>query len=668
MACSSWRQAHPDRGTCRRCRHGGHVNTDQLCRICLLTIRTEDPGWIIDQIPGGSCQLALILPGVRSPSAQPLDQPMRGTPPDRGRPRPWSQRVRQATTEPADDPDVLPPTAFGQLVMIDPRRRLTDAHERRIRDRALIGQDVTKVAALGFAAERGLSKSMGYWLARMARLALAVRDADGCALVPRDALDDLPRFADAVAEILRRTGMLGPRRVYRLPDESDPARARGCVDCDCWGVHAHPRCSACQKWRFGNNRHLVGVCGRCARAGAPVRDGLCRACSVHLTERGHEDDDEGGTQLWLGGELALKLRNRAGALGYVVPHHRARQRVAARRAAPRPVSPHLVDPAQGVLFDLRRDWSCIGVGELDRLPTLTVSAQALLDDFQLYSRDRLWDEQIRRHAARSLRIVLAWVGADAPIPEADVRSLPTDRPGTNARRAVQFLVERGLLVPDPDRHVDVDERAIEQRLETLPAGIADELRRWVQVLRGEGRRPHPSRSFTTIRKYLGYAFPVLDGWSAEHASLREITPDDIEHAMTGLVGNPAGDRITALRSIFRALKQERLVFRDPTRGITQTAAVTLPTPLPTDRLRGLLDRSATPMARLVVALVAIHGRGNREIRRLDLTDLDPARGTPSCAARIGDTRSISINTPTAWRSRGCASAAAGGRRRPTRTC
>ena len=58
----------------------------------------------------------------------------------------------------------------------------------------------------------------------------------------------------------------------------------------------------------------------------------------------------------------------------------------------------------------------------------TPAAQALLDDFGRYARDRCWDEQIRRHAARSLRIVLAWVGADAPIPETDLRSLPTDLP------------------------------------------------------------------------------------------------------------------------------------------------------------------------------------------------------------------------------------------------
>jgi site-specific recombinase XerD len=627
VACSSWQHTHPERGTCRRCRHLAHVNSDRLCRLCMLAIRTEDPGWIVEQSPGGSCQLGLILPGVRLPSAQPLDRPLRGAPPDRGRPRPWLERLRVANDEPVDDDRVLPPAVAGQLVVVLPRRRLTDAHERRIRGRDLIGQDTTKAVALEFAAEAGFSKSMAYWLARMARLALAVRDADGCALVPHDALYDLPHFAEAVAEILRRAGMLGPRRVHHPPTVKDPALARGCVDCDCWGVHTHPRCSACQAWKFGPNRHPVGVCVRCGRTGSPIRDGHCRACCVHVEENGPDDTDRPATQLWFGGDLALKLRNAAGVLGYVVPRHRARRRAAARRPPPPPVSPHRVDPAQGVLFEARRDWSCIGIGELDRLPPLTPAAQAILNEFQRYARDRCWDEQIRRHAARSLHIVLAWVGADAPIREADLRSLPTDRPGTNARRVVQFLAERGLLVPDPDRRVDVHERAVEQKIQTLPDRIADELRRWVQVLRGEGRRPHPARSFETIRKYLGYVYPVLQAWAAEHASLREITPDHIDGTMQGLTGNPASDRITALRSLFRALKQERLVFRDPTRGITQASVKHLPAPIPTDRLRGLIDRAATPLAQLVVAFVAIHGLGNREVTRLLLADLDRARGT-----------------------------------------
>jgi hypothetical protein len=86
--------------------------------------------------------------------------------------------------------------------------------------------------------------------------------------------------------------------------------------------------------------------------------------------------------------------------------------------------------------------------------------------------------------------VLAWVGAAAPIPEADVSGISADRPGTSARRMIQFLASRNLLIPDPAREAGPHEQAIERRIHGLPAVIAGEVRRWILVLRGEGRRPH----------------------------------------------------------------------------------------------------------------------------------------------------------------------------------
>jgi len=132
--------------------------------------------------------------------------------------------------------------------------------------------------------------------------------------------------------------------------------------------------------------------------------------------------------------------------------------------------------------------------------------------------------------------------------------------------------------------------------------------------------------FETIRKYLGYLYPILTEWASRVSSLREITNDDVRHALTSRPGSPGRDLLSALRSLFRALKQERVIFRDPTRGITLPAIARLPAPIPTDRLRGLIDRADGTLAKLVVALIAIHGLGARETRHLRLTDLDLARG------------------------------------------
>jgi hypothetical protein len=309
-------------------------------------------------------------------------------------------------------------------------------------------------------------------------------------------------------------------------------------------------------------------------------------------------------------------------LGYVAPNQKARARAAARRPPALPISPHLAVPGQTVLFDARRDWSCIAVGSLGQLPSLTPAAQALLAEFRQLARAQGWDEEVRRLAARSLRIVLAWLGADAPIHEADIRSIHAGRPGTSARRMLQFLASRNLIIPDPAHEIDIHEQAIEHRLRGFPLGIAGELRRWVLVLRGEGRRQHRPMAFETIRKYLGYLSPVLTTWSGRITSLREITPYDIRHVLRQRPGQPAQDLATALRSLFRALKQERLIFRDSTSGISVPAVVRLPVPIASDRLRGLIDRAGGPMAQLAVALVAIHGLGKRETPRLLMADLD----------------------------------------------
>lgn len=90
--------------------------------------------------------------------------------------------------------------------------------------------------------------------------------------------------------------------------------------------------------------------------------------------------------------------------------------------------------------------------------------------------------------------------------------------------------------------------------------------------------------------------PVLTLWASKVSSLREITRDDVYAVLKQRPGQPGLDLASALRSLFQALKQERLIFRDPTRGITMTAIVRLPVPIPIDRLRGLIDRANGTMA------------------------------------------------------------------------
>ena len=72
--------------------------------------------------------------------------------------------------------------------------------------------------------------------------------------------------------------------------------------------------------------------------------------------------------------------------------------------------------------------------------------------------------------------------------------------------------------------------------------------------------------------------------------------EDVQAAVSAHTGEDAPHLIVALRSIFRALRQERLIFANPCAGISVTRSEALPVTLPPDRLAGLLDRARTPPA------------------------------------------------------------------------
>ena len=108
----------------------------------------------------------------------------------------------------------------------------------------------------------------------------------------------------------------------------------------------------------------------------------------------------------------------------------------------------------------------------------------------------------------------------------------------------------------------------------------------MQVVRGEGRRAHREFPFATIRSYLNCLSPALASWASRVTSLREITREDIQAALGAQPPVTARNLLSALRSLFRALKQEQIIFRDPTRGITLPAMRRLPVPIPTTSSAG----------------------------------------------------------------------------------
>ncbi|MFE5862153.1 hypothetical protein ACFQ77_16590 [Streptomyces virginiae] len=452
-----------------------------------------------------------------------------------------------------------------------------------------------------------------------ARLALASRPPDEH-LVRPEALTDLPQMRPTILLALQRAGLLAPARPRIVPRWM--SRATGsCADCLAWTNDEDQRCARCLNWRHA---HPMGPCHRCGRL-LPVRDDHCRRCVLLLAETEYDLDRislDGADQLWFGGRYAPRLKaniNRDGQMAGIYGRRRLQTKrrglVRAARAA-RPVSEHLALPGQLALFAMDRDWS----GFLTRpLPALTPAAARLTDGFASHIRTRGWNMAAHQASLRTLRILTAHLGAAAPLHEADVRSL-AHHPHLSAPRVINYLRGTGLLVPDMKSNAHLT--GARRLADHAPPPFQEDIHRWIDVLCNTASRPSWPLAPSTVRSYVRKASPCLHAWNtAGIDDLRAITTDHIQQQLAPLLGEARKSLLGALRSLFRALKREKLIFRDPTRKITLTTARALPRPLTDDQLAGAVDRLPFIRDQLSLALAAVHALSVHDQRGLRLDDL-----------------------------------------------
>ncbi|MEW2308483.1 hypothetical protein AB0918_07575 [Streptomyces sp. NPDC006864] len=638
QGCTEWRKKHPEQGVCLRCRHLGYLNSDRLCRACLHAVRLDaDAAWVTDPEGAGprSRQLMFLYYGLAPTHAQPLKKHGRRTGRtgvDQRERLHWVEHLRAAAAPTRDDPAVLPPTVLGQLPLFPVRRMLSIDVCRRILQRPLSGyRDVVEHTA-AFAAETGIGKPMQRKLHEMLRLALAVRDADGDDLVDELVLDDIPNYARSVRAVLLRAEMLrllpeprepdGPQRprTSRTARRLWPPRTmtpRSCQQCGCWfTAKTKVTCEPCSAFAFrkrGNLAVSTGACDRCHRLDLPLAERHCRGCRWHVANYGPGDIARFGTQLWLGSPVPAPTNLRHSDVAPPAPR--------------RPVSKHAAAPGQEKLFELRRDWRPVTELPQQDLPTLTDSAKRLLADLDSVMTQEMWSAVTRTKTRHTLTVLVSWLGADAPLLETDIRALVDNRARKfSGRRVTQFLETRGLLIPEAEFRRDAHQKRLEAELAALPETIAQELSVWIKAVRGEGKWEHTGRTYQSIARYWHVLNPILKGWLADGIeSLREITHDDVKRAIATRKGTPARSIHIVLRNVFRALRQEGVIFRDPTRGLVFSGINNTPPSVPSDQLTGVLSHAQNDFQRFVMVLVCIHALSGTDIRRLMLTDLDLSR-------------------------------------------
>jgi hypothetical protein len=160
----------------------------------------------------------------------------------------------------------------------------------------------------------------------------------------------------------------------------------------------------------------------------------------------------------------------------------------------------------------------------------------------------------------------------------------------------------------------------------LPAAISRELTVWLEVLSGtRGRgRPHAR---TTVAAYARAVVPMVTDWAGRYASLREVTTDEVTAHLEPLTGSARTGTKVALRSLFAALKSQRMIFTDPARRVRPGRFPRRPVLGLDDASRtGLLADAARTDHRLVLLLAGVHALSRADITTIRLDEIDlPAR-------------------------------------------
>ncbi|MFD5407525.1 hypothetical protein [Streptomyces griseorubiginosus] len=551
---------------------------------------------------------------------------------------------------------MLPATMPGQQILFPVHRRLGAPELLDLAERHWPEEEALKQYTLVLARQRGLGRAWCSQVGRRLRLALAVRDAEGERQVSRKILDQgrgMQFGAAAAQKVLEQAGLW--RGPTQMTDQMRQHRIRvpagtvtGCAHCGSWGITTR-LCTACANYRA---KRPIGRCTRCGRDGLPlhVKTSLCRGCLAFV--RNVPQPYGTFTQLTFAGALAHRVIGK-GTQPYPAPAQEHDHAASLFACVP-------VVPGQTALLTAPRDWRAVHTVPHRLLPPLSNEAQALVEQFSACLPVTAGRQPNHVYSIQMLHRLLAYTGVEEPVPERDVCALARLEPNASLHRIVFFLHERGLLEPDHDRNMatspslarldaartDAGHRqAIEVKLRQLSDAMADQMRTWVAVRRGEGRRPHPPVNYTRIRRDLNVVLPVLNLWSQDGLDLREITTAHVTSALGDRQGHQARGVHHVLLSVFRALKQERAVFTNPLAGLSLTTPVRLPEPLPSDRLRGLLDRVDSAMGRLAVGLVAVHAIKVTDIARLRMNAPDLARASLRVDLR-GQLHTVYLDTLT----------------------
>ena len=367
------------------------------------------------------------------------------------------------------------------------------------------------------------------------------------------------------------------------------------------------RCRACRSFRDGNRDERE--CTGCSRA-LRVKNGYCRLCWVQLS----------GGRAWEG--TAPQAVAALAAAGVKIGHHqlffdRMAPRTRTRPAQAAPPRPRrvLLPEAAWAQPELPSPHARPG-----RRPPASPSLTAAISVADRLAEARGWSGEIRRRVRQGLATTLDGCqdDEDAPWPQALPRLHAMHLP---AGHVAEVLRQAGMLHDDRRPAFDA---WLDRKLDGVSAGIRRDAERWLRTLKDGGPRSRPRR-IATVHSHLAKALPALLDWSSRYHHLREVTRGDIQDHVRGMHGSRRHNALVALRSLFGFCLSAGVIFRDPARGIKvgRRPSGTVLQPLGQEDIDDAVAASATPAARLIVALAGVHAARSKAICALRLSDAGP---------------------------------------------
>jgi hypothetical protein len=243
---------------------------------------------------------------------------------------------------------------------------------------------------------------------------------------------------------------------------------------------------------------------------------------------------------------------------------------------------------------------------------------------------RGWKRGIRLGVRRALIIVVSGHAAGDTLCYSEIFPALRAR-DISVERAAEVLQEMGVLADDRRPSF---EGWLERKLDGLAEGISREAGSWLRTMRDGGPRSR-ARSLETVWCHMNNVRPALLDWSQHYDHLREITRDDIQAILGGLHGTRRSSFLVSLRSLFAFCKKKGMVFRNPASGIkVGQHPYGIAQRLSQDNVDQAAAAAATPSARLVLVLAAVHAARTGAIRAAQLDDVDLGNRRLIIAGRV----------------------------------